>query len=61
MRSGSVENVTLEKSDVSLSIAKGDKIIQMSPFQAMTDGEIEVVSVLSAAERGAKGFGSSGR
>ena len=59
--SGGVENVTLEKSDVSLSIAKGDKIIQMSPFQAMTDGAIEVVSALSAAERGAKGFGSSGR
>ncbi len=58
---GSVENVTLEKSDVSISLAKGDKIIQMSPFQAMTDGEIEVVSALSAAERGAKGFGSSGR
>lgn len=58
---GGIENVTLEKSDVSISLSKGDKIIQMSPFQAMTDGEIEVVSALSTAERGAKGFGSSGR
>ncbi len=58
---GGIENITLEKSDVSISLAKGDKIIQMSPFQAMTDGEIEVVSALSVAERGAKGFGSSGR
>ncbi len=58
---GGVENATLERSDVSISLAKGDKIIQMSPFQAMTDGEIEVVSALSVAERGAKGFGSSGR
>lgn len=58
---GSIENVSLERSDVSVSIAKGDKIIQMSPFQAMTSGEIVVVSALSVADRGAKGFGSSGR
>jgi len=58
---GSIENVSLERSDVSVSIAKGDKIIQMSPFQAMTSGKIAVVSALSAADRGAKGFGSSGR
>jgi len=58
---GKIENVSLERTDVSVRIAKGDKIIQMSPFQAMTSGEIEVATELSAAERGAKGFGSSGR
>ena len=56
-----IECVSLERTDVSVRIAKGDKIIQMSPFQAMTSEDIEVVTELSAAERGAKGFGSSGR
>jgi dUTP pyrophosphatase len=58
---GAIRDVALESSDVSVRIAKGDKIIQMSPFQAMTAGAMEVVDALSASERGAKGFGSSGR
>lgn len=58
---GTIEDVQLEKTDKPIAIAKGDKIIQMSPFQAMTHGEIEVVSELAVADRGAKGFGSTGR
>jgi dUTPase len=53
--------VRLEKSDVSVQIHKGDKIVQMSPFQAMTHYEIIVVEELSESLRDAKGFGSSGR
>lgn len=58
---GEIQAVLLHKSNVSLSIAKGDKIAQMSPFHAMTGGAIQVVEELSPAERGAKGFGSSGK
>ncbi|HEX4020584.1 MAG TPA: dUTP diphosphatase [Acidobacteriaceae bacterium] len=58
---GEIKDVSLERTDVSIAIAKGDKIIQMSPFQAMTSEDIEIASELSAASRGAKGFGSSGR
>ena len=60
-RQGIIQDVQLEYTDAHIAITKGDKIIQMSPFQAMTQGEIEVVSELSSADRGAKGFGSSGR
>ena len=58
---GAVMDVVLEQTDVSVKISKGDKIIQMSPFHAMTAAAIEEVESLSTSERGAKGFGSSGR
>lgn len=58
---GVVIDVVLEQTDVSVKISKGDKIIQMSPFHAMTAEAIEVVDALTTSERGAKGFGSSGR
>lgn len=58
---GLVADVRIEKTDVSYSISKGDKIAQMSPFAAMTDREIVAVAELSPSERGVKGFGSSGR
>ncbi|HEX5235456.1 MAG TPA: dUTP diphosphatase [Silvibacterium sp.] len=58
---GSVTAVSLDRSDVSIAVHKGDKIAQMSPFESRTNLEISVVEELSATERGAKGFGSSGR
>ncbi len=58
---GHVVDVVLEQSDVSVEIRKGDKIVQLSPFAAMTGGEVIAVEDLSATERGQKGFGSSGR
>lgn len=58
---GRLQDVLLERTDVSVRIARGDKIIQMSPFQAMTAADIEVVSELSGSERGTQGFGSTGR
>ena len=53
--------VTLEQTDVSVQIRKGDKIVQLSPLAAMTGGEVVAVEDLSPSERGHKGFGSSGR
>ncbi|MGC2163390.1 MAG: dUTP diphosphatase [Silvibacterium sp.] len=58
---GSVTEVLLERSDVSVTIHKGDKIAQISPFEAHTHLEVTVVEELSASGRGSKGFGSSGR
>jgi dUTP pyrophosphatase len=58
---GSITEVSLDRSDVSVTIHKGDKIAQMSPFEAHTQLEIAVVEELSVSNRGAKGFGSSGR
>jgi dUTP pyrophosphatase len=58
---GMVVDVLIEKSDVSVAIAKGDKIVQMSPFAALTAGPFIEVEELSASERDRKGFGSSGR
>lgn len=58
---GVVTEVVLERSDVSVSIRKGDKIAQMSPFEAQTRMEICVVEELAASARGANGFGSTGR
>lgn len=58
---GSLADVLLDRSDVSVAIRKGDKIAQMSPFEARTDLEVAVVEDLSGSDRGAKGFGSSGR
>lgn len=59
--SGNLVGATLEKTDVSVAIRAGDKVAQMSPFQAMTHLEFQVVEELSASLREAKGFGSSGR
>jgi dUTP pyrophosphatase len=58
---GLVTDAVLEKSDVSFRIRKGDKIAQMSPFAAMTGGEVVAVDQLSVSERDGRGFGSSGR
>ncbi len=59
--SGNLIDVVLEQSDVTVQIRKGDKIVQLSPFAALTGGEVVVVEELSSSERGEKGFGSSGR
>ncbi len=59
--SGNLVGATLEKTDVSVAIRAGDKVAQMSPFQAMTHLEFQVVEELSGSLREAKGFGSSGR
>jgi dUTP pyrophosphatase len=58
---GGVADVALESTDASVHIRKGDKIAQMSPFEARTTLLVEVVDQLSTTERGGKGFGSSGR
>jgi dUTP pyrophosphatase len=58
---GMLTEVTLDRSDVSVTIRKGDKLAQMSPFEARTDLEIAAVEELSSSDRGGKGFGSSGR
>ena len=56
-----IADVSLEASDASVHIRKGDKIAQMSPFEARTALPVEVVEELSSTERGGKGFGSTGR
>jgi dUTP diphosphatase len=58
---GAITEVQLQHTDVSIAIHTGDKIAQMSPFQAQTHFKINVVEELSATDRGAGGFGSSGR
>ncbi|HTW44946.1 MAG TPA: hypothetical protein VMD58_05325 [Acidobacteriaceae bacterium] len=58
---GCMTDVLLESTDVSVPIHKGDKIAQMSPFQANTHFEVTVAEELSESSRGARGFGSSGR
>ena len=58
---GEVADVALESTDASVHIRKGDKIAQMSPFEARTTLLVEVVDQLSTTERGGKGFGSTGR
>ena len=58
---GRLTSATLERSDVRVEIRKGDKIAQMSPFQAMTHYELTVVEELSQSTRAERGFGSSGR
>jgi dUTP pyrophosphatase len=58
---GALTNVTFVQEDVSVKIRKGDKIAQMSPFEAKTALEIVVVEELAASDRGTRGFGSSGR
>lgn len=58
---GTLQDAKLVVSDVSVSIKAGDKIAQMSPFQAMTHLELHVVEELGSSLREANGFGSSGR
>lgn len=58
---GALTAASLERSNVDVAIHKGDKIAQMSPFEAKTDLEIAIVEELAESGRGAKGFGSSGR
>lgn len=59
--SGAIADVALDRTDVSVAIRKGDKIAQMSPFQAQTNMKVAVAEELSATARGANGFGSTGR
>ncbi len=58
---GRIRSAQLEKTDVSVLIRKGDRIVQMSPFQSMTHYELVVVEELAGSARGGGGFGSSGR
>lgn len=58
---GAVTEVTLDRSDVTVTIRKGDKIAQMSPFESRTQLPITVVEELASSTRGANGFGSTGR
>jgi|SRR5579883_641477 dUTP pyrophosphatase len=58
---GRLTHAELEHTNVSVTIRKGDKIAQMSPFLPATDLPVVVVEELAESDRGAKGFGSSGR
>lgn len=58
---GPISDVALDCTDVNVHIRKGDKIVQMSPFDARTDMEITLVEELTTSHRGVMGFGSSGR
>ena len=60
-RENRITDVRLASTDVSVAIRAGDKIAQMSPFQAMTHLEFQVVEELAPSLREARGFGSSGR
>jgi dUTP pyrophosphatase len=59
--SGVVTDVSLVRTDAAVQIRKGDKIAQMSPLEVRTNLPIVVVDALSESDRGAQGFGSSGR
>jgi dUTP pyrophosphatase len=58
---GTLTNIALDRSDVGVTVRKGDKIAQMSPFESRTHLKVAVVEELSISTRGEKGFGSSGR
>lgn len=58
---GTLTDISLDRSNVSVTIRKGDKIAQMSPFESRTHLDVAVVKELSSSTRGEKGFGSSGR
>ena len=58
---GHIIDVSLTSSDVTVRVSKGDKIVQMSPFESLTAGEIVEADELSPSDREARGFGSSGR
>ena len=57
---GLLTGATLEHSDVTVQVRKGDRIIQMSPFRADTERTITVVDQLSESARDIRGFGSTG-
>jgi dUTP pyrophosphatase len=59
--SGALRAVTLVKSDVTVRLRKGDKIVQMTPLRTSTDWAVTVVEDLAESRRGDRGFGSSGR
>jgi dUTP pyrophosphatase len=59
--SGVLRGVTLVKSDVTVRLHKGDKIVQMTPLRACTQWPVTVVESLAESRRGERGFGSSGR
>src|SRR6201996_6249672 len=58
---GVLTDAELDQTDVRVTIRKGDKIAQMSPFHSMTHLEITAVKALADSSRGTMGFGSSGR
>ena len=58
---GHMVDAGLSRTDVSVAIHKGDKIIQLSPFKSLTDAPVLLVADLSSSHRGERGFGSSGR
>lgn len=58
---GRLRDCVLASTNVDVAINRGDKIIQMSPFQSMTGGAIVVVDDLSDSDRAHRGFGSTGR
>lgn len=58
---GTLAEVTLDRTDANVHIRRGDKIAQMSPFEARTELEVVVVEELNNSDRGNKGFGSSGQ
>jgi dUTP pyrophosphatase len=59
--SGALRGVTLLKSDVTIRLHRGDKIVQMTPLRASTQWPVIVVETLAESRRGERGFGSSGR
>jgi dUTP pyrophosphatase len=58
---GVLRGVTLARSDVSVRLRKGDKIVQMTPLRASTQWPVTIVDSLAESPRGERGFGSSGR
>jgi dUTP pyrophosphatase len=59
--SGTLRGVSLAKSDVTILLHKGDKIVQMTPVRVSTEWPVAVVEDLAESRRGERGFGSSGR
>jgi dUTP pyrophosphatase len=58
---GAVQEIQLERSDASVTLRRGDRIAQLSPFDARTHLPMVQVEELSTTTRGEGGFGSSGR
>ena len=58
--SGALRGVTLVKSDATVRLHKGDKIVQMTPLRASTEWPVRVVESLAESRRGERVFGSSG-
>ena len=57
---GVLRGVSLKKSDASVQLSKGDKIVQMTPLRTSTHWVVAVVDELAESGRGTRGFGSSG-